>query len=102
MRIFTSLLIFFTLAYSVFAEDIKIIELHNQTIDQILLNENSNQDNNDNDVENNIENEKITNSISITEEENIIINEDKVIYNNQAVKELEEIQKRFATNLPNQ
>jgi len=40
--------------------------------------------------------------LKLFSEGNIIIKEDKVIYNNQAVKELEEIQKRFATNLPNQ
>ena len=38
MNILISLFFSITLAFSVFAEDIKIIELHDQTIDQILLN----------------------------------------------------------------
>lgn len=40
MKIFLTFFIFCTLAYSVLAEDIRIIELHNQTIDQILFNTN--------------------------------------------------------------
>ena len=39
MIILLPFFIVFTLVFSVSAEDIKIIELHNQTIDQILLNE---------------------------------------------------------------
>jgi hypothetical protein len=69
MKILLSLLIFFTLAFNVLAEDIKIIELHNQTIDQIMLNSSS--DNSDSD---NSDNEELKNSNSIIEEENVIIN----------------------------
>ena len=40
MNILISLFFSITLAFGVFAEDIKIIELHDQTFDQILLNTN--------------------------------------------------------------
>ena len=55
MNILISLFFSITLAFSVFAEDIKIIELHNQTIDQILLNATSDND----DVNNDINNEEL-------------------------------------------
>ena len=64
MKVLLFLFIFFSLAFSVFAEDVTIIELHNQTIDQILLNESSDSD----DEKNDINNEELTNSNSITEE----------------------------------
>jgi len=63
MNILLSLFFSITLAFSVFAEDIKIIELHDQTIDQILLNATSDNDdvNNDinDDVNNDINNEEL-------------------------------------------
>ena len=63
MNILISLFFSITLAFSVFAEDIKIIELHDQTIDQILLNATSDNDdvNNDtnDDVNNDINNEEL-------------------------------------------
>ena len=83
MNILISLFFSITLAFSVFAEEIKIIELHNQTIDQILLNATSDNDdvNNDinDDVNNDINNEELTNSISVTEEEDTIINSEESI-----------------------
>ena len=42
MKIFLTFFYFFTLAFSAFAEDIRIIELHNQSIDQRILEENQN------------------------------------------------------------
>ncbi len=68
MKIITSLFFSITLAFSVFAEDIKIIELHDQTIDQILLNATS-----DDDVNNDINIEELTNSTSDTEEKDTTI-----------------------------
>ena len=50
MKILISLFFSISLAFSVFAEDIKIIELHNQTIDQILLNATSGGDGVNNDT----------------------------------------------------
>ena len=55
MNILISLFFSITLAFSVFAEDIKIIELHDQTINQILLNATSDND----DVNNDINNEEL-------------------------------------------
>ena len=76
MIILLHFLIFFTLAFSVSAEDIKVIELHNETIDQILLNTSS--DNDDDDVKNDINNEELTDSISIIEEEDeVVINSEE-------------------------
>ena len=43
MKVLISL-IFFSLAFSVFAEDVIIIELHDETIDQMLLNASSDND----------------------------------------------------------
>jgi hypothetical protein len=68
MNILISLFFSITLAFSVFAEDIKIIELHDQTIDQILLNATS-----DDDVNNDINIEELTNSTSDTEEKDTTI-----------------------------
>ena len=63
MNILISLFFSIILAFSVFAEDIKIIELHDQTIDQILLNATSDNDDVDNeindDVNNDINNEEL-------------------------------------------
>ena len=73
MNILISLFFSITLAFSVFAEDIKIIELHDQTIDQILLNATDDND----DVNNDINNEELTNSISVTEEKDTIINSEE-------------------------
>ncbi|SVC25967.1 uncharacterized protein METZ01_LOCUS278821, partial [marine metagenome] len=77
MKILLTLLLFITSAFSVFAEDITIIELHDQTFDQILLNEISDNDdvNSDinNDVNNDINNEELTNSTSVTKEQDTII-----------------------------
>ncbi len=80
MKILISLFFSITLAFSVFAEDITIIEFHDQTIVQILLNSISgggdvnidtnddvNNDTND-DVNNDINNEELTNSTSVTED----------------------------------
>ena len=63
MNILISLFFSIILAFSVFAEDITIIELHDQTIDQILLdatndNDDVNNDIND-DVNNDINNEEL-------------------------------------------
>ena len=81
MNILIPLFFSITLAFSVFAEDIEIIELHNQTIEQILLNETSDNDdvNNDinDDVNNDINNEELTNSTSVTEEQDTIINSEE-------------------------
>ena len=55
MNILISLFFSITLTFSVFAEEIKIIELHDQTIDQILLNATSDND----DVNNDINNEEL-------------------------------------------
>ena len=55
MNILISLFFSITLAFSVFAEEIKIIELHDQTIDQILLDATSG----NNDVNNDINNEEL-------------------------------------------
>ena len=101
MNILISLFFSITLAFSVFAEDIKIIELHNQTIDQILLNATSDNDdvnndinddvNNDinDDVNNDINDEELTNSSSIIE------NEDITIINSEESEQNEELSKLF-------
>ncbi len=81
MNILISLFFSITLAFSVFAEDIKIIELHDQTIDQILLNATSDDDdvNNDinDDVNYDINNDELTNSTSVTEAKDTIINSEE-------------------------
>ena len=71
MKVLISL-IFFSLAFSVFAEDVVIIELHNQEIDQMLLNASSDKD----DKKNDINNEELTNSNSIIEEDVVINSEE--------------------------
>ena len=81
MNILISLFFSITLAFSVFAEDIKIIELHNQTFDQIILNAIDDNDDINNDTKdganNDINNEELTNSTSVTEKQDIIINSEE-------------------------
>ena len=50
MNILISLFFSIVLTFSVFAEEIKIIELHDQTIDQILLDAASGNDDVNNDI----------------------------------------------------
>ena len=69
MNILLSLFLSITLAFSVFAEDIKIIELHDQTIDRILLNATNDND----DANNDINTEELKSSTSATKEQDIII-----------------------------
>ena len=69
MKILISLFFSITLAFSVFAEDIKIIELHDQTIDRILLNATNDND----DANNDINTEELKSSTSATKEQDIII-----------------------------
>ena len=69
MNILISLFFSITLAFSVFAEDIKIIELHDQTIDRILLNATNDND----DANNDINTEELKSSTSATKEQDIII-----------------------------
>ena len=85
MKILISLFFIIILAFSVFAEDIKIIELHeDKTFDQILLNATSDNSDNDDvnndindDVNNDINNEELTNSTSAIEEQDTIGNSQK-------------------------
>ena len=65
MKILISLFFSITLAFSVFAEDIKIIELHDQTIDQILLNATSDEGDENDDVKNDINNEELRNQFQL-------------------------------------
>ncbi|SVA09272.1 uncharacterized protein METZ01_LOCUS62126, partial [marine metagenome] len=65
MNILISLFFSITLAFSVFAEDIKIIELHDQTIDQILLNAASDEGDENDDVKNDINNEELINQFKL-------------------------------------
>ena len=65
MNILISLFFSITLAFSVFAEDIKIIELHDQTIDQILLNATSDEGDENDDVKNDINNEELRNQFQL-------------------------------------
>ena len=65
MNILISLFFSITFAFSVFAEDIKIIELHDQTIDQILLNAASDEGDENDDVKNDINNEELINQFKL-------------------------------------
>ena len=68
MNILISLFFSITLALGALAEDIKIIELHDQTIDQILLNAASDEGDENDDVKSDISNEElITTSSSMIE-----------------------------------
>ena len=82
MNILISLFFSITIAFSVFAEDIKIIELHDQTIDQILLNATSDND----DVNNDINDEELTNPSSIIEDEDITIINSEESEQNRTIK----------------
>ncbi len=73
MKILISLFFIIILASSVFAEDIKIIDLHGKSNDQILLKDSSH----NKDVKNEEKNEELTNSSSIIEEEDILIDSEK-------------------------